>query len=113
VILQGLGQVRQLASTRAPRFVFVTAIARHPSWNDLLRLARLIGQLQQLRGIARVNAPLTAEEQRRVQVSIERGRPYGDDRWVTQTVKALKLEQTVRREGRPRGVEQSSPDAVQ
>jgi REP element-mobilizing transposase RayT len=34
--------------------------------------------------------------------SIERGRPYGDDEWVRQTVKALNLEHTVRREGRPR-----------
>jgi putative transposase len=62
---------------------------------------------------ARVNAPLAAKDLRRVQVSIERGRPYGDDRWVTKTVKALKLEHTVRREGRPSGAEQSSPDTAE
>jgi hypothetical protein len=31
---------------------------------------------------ARVNAPLTTTESDRVRVSIERGRPYGDERWV-------------------------------
>jgi hypothetical protein len=35
---------------------------------------------------ARVNAPLTAKELDRVRVSIERGRPYGGDEWVRQTV---------------------------
>jgi putative transposase len=35
-------------------------------------------------------------------VSIERGRPYGEETWVRETVKELGLEQTVRPEGRPR-----------
>ena len=30
----------------------------------------------------RVNAPLTARELDRVRVSIERGRPYGKEKWV-------------------------------
>jgi hypothetical protein len=36
-----------------------------------------------------------------VRVSIERGRLFGGDEWVRQTVKDLGLEHTVRLEGRP------------
>ena len=42
-----------------------------------------------------------------VRVSIERGRPYGGDEWVKQSVRELGLEQTVRPEGRPRKASQS------
>jgi putative transposase len=38
---------------------------------------------------ARVNAPLTKKELDRVRVSIERGRPYGEEKWVRETVKDL------------------------
>ena len=61
---------------------------------------------------ARVNVPLTAKELGRVRVSIERGRPYGDDEWVRQTVKALNLEHTVRREGRPCKANRSVTDSA-
>ncbi|MGO9922116.1 MAG: hypothetical protein ACLQIB_46390, partial [Isosphaeraceae bacterium] len=40
----------------------------------------------------RVNAPLTAKEFDRVRVSIARGRPYGAENWVTQTVSQLGLQ---------------------
>jgi putative transposase len=50
---------------------------------------------------ARVNAPLSARELRRLRVSLERGRPFGDDAWVQRTASALGLEHTVRPEGRP------------
>ena len=59
---------------------------------------------------ARVNAPLTAKELDRVRVSIERGRPYGGDEWVRQTVQKLGLEHTIRPEGRPRKSGQSGAD---
>jgi hypothetical protein len=49
---------------------------------------------------------LTAKELDRVRVSIERGRPYGGEDWVRQTVTDLGLERTVRPEGRPRKVSQ-------
>ena len=52
--------------------------------------------------VARVNAPLTPSEIARARVSIERSRPYGDDEWVSRTVKELGLEHTVRPQGRPR-----------
>ena len=55
---------------------------------------------------ARVNTPLTAKELDRLRLSIERGRPYGGDDWVRQTVARLGLEHTVRPEGRPRKASQ-------
>ena len=51
--------------------------------------------------IDRVNAPLSAKELDRVRVSLERGRPYGDDDWVRRKTSELGLEHTVRPEGRP------------
>ena len=61
---------------------------------------------------ARVNAPLTSKELDRVRVSIERGRPYGEETWVRETVKELGLEQTVRPEGRPRKASGSATEAT-
>ena len=51
--------------------------------------------------IARVNAPLTDKERQRVKLSIDRGRPFGDDAWVGRAAAKLHLEHTLRREGRP------------
>jgi hypothetical protein len=48
----------------------------------------------------------------RVRVSIEQGRPYGEEKWVRETVKDLGLEQTVRPEGRPRKAGQSATEAT-
>jgi hypothetical protein len=45
-------------------------------------------------------------------VTIERGRPYGREKWVRQTANDLGLEQTVRPEGRPRKASQSSTEAT-
>ena len=39
------------------------------------------------------------EEPSRGELSLSRGRPFGDDVWMDQTVKKLELEQTVRGEG--------------
>jgi putative transposase len=61
---------------------------------------------------ARVNAPLTAKELDRLRLSLDRGRPYGSDEWVRQTVKKLGLERTVRPEGRPRKVSQPESDSA-
>ena len=49
----------------------------------------------------RVNAPLSAKEFGRVRVSIERGRPFGEDEWVKRTASELRLEHTIRPEDRP------------
>ncbi len=61
---------------------------------------------------ARVNAPLTAKELKRVRLSLERGRPYGGDEWVSRTVKELGLEHTVCPEGRPRKTSQTPTDST-
>jgi len=52
--------------------------------------------------IERVNRPLTEKELARIKASVERGRPFGSDKWVQQTVKRLHMEHTVRPLGRPR-----------
>ena len=49
----------------------------------------------------RVNAPLSAQGLGRLRVSLERGRPFGEDEWVKRTARELRLEHTVRPEGRP------------
>jgi putative transposase len=61
---------------------------------------------------ARVNAPLTTKELDRVRVTIERGRPNGEEKWVREMVKDLGLEQTVRPEGRPLKASQSATEAT-
>ena len=49
----------------------------------------------------RVHAPLSAKELARLRVSVERGRPFGEDEWVKRTASELRLGHTVRPEGRP------------
>ena len=49
-----------------------------------------------------VNRPITPRELERVQGSLARGRPLGEDGWVARTVRRLGLQHTVRPEGRPR-----------
>jgi len=51
--------------------------------------------------VARVNTPLSANELKRLHVSLERGRPFGDDEWVGAKIRELGMEHTIRSEGRP------------
>ncbi len=48
-----------------------------------------------------VNTPITAKELKRLKTALERGQPFGSDRWVARTAAKLNLEHTLRREGRP------------
>ena len=48
-----------------------------------------------------VNEPLSERELERVGVSMVRGRPFGAEGWVGKAAARLKLEHTMRREGRP------------
>ena len=50
----------------------------------------------------RVNAALSEKELDRIRVSIERGRPYGGETRLKRTVGELRLEHTVRPDGRPK-----------
>jgi putative transposase len=61
---------------------------------------------------ARVNAPLTTKELDRVRVNIEKGRPYGEEKWVRETVKDLRLEQSDRPDGRPGKASPSATEAT-
>lgn len=49
----------------------------------------------------RVNEPLTPREQQVVRECLQRGKPYGNERWTEKMVKQLGLESTVRPRGRP------------
>jgi putative transposase len=51
--------------------------------------------------VDRVNAPLSAEELKRLRLSEVRGRPFGDDRWTDRTARRLDLRHSLRPEGRP------------
>lgn len=59
-------------------------IARRPNW------------------LSWVTEPLSAKEQKRLQWSIRRGAPFGNDSWVESTARRLALESTLRPRGRPR-----------
>lgn len=49
----------------------------------------------------RVDRPLSGEELTRMQASLSRGRPFGDEGWTARAVRRLNLQHTVRPEGRP------------
>ena len=51
-----------------------------------------------------VDEPLTAKEQKRLQWSIKRGAPYGEETWVESTARQMDLESTLRPRGRPKKV---------
>jgi hypothetical protein len=56
-----------------------------------------------------VNAPLSVKELRRVRVSLDRGRPYGDGEWIKRTASELSLGHTIRPEGRPSSSKPNEP----
>ena len=47
-----------------------------------------------------------------MRVSVDRGRPYGEEKWVRETVKDRGSAQTVRLEGRLRQASQSAIEAT-
>ena len=58
------------------------------------------------RWLERVNEPLSAGDLQRLRLSVERGRPYGDESWTKVTARRLGLESTLRSRGRPRKQEE-------
>lgn len=55
-----------------------------------------------------VNEPLTNAELAAVRQSIERGRPFGGEKWSDRAVHRLSLESTLRPRGRPKKAEKGS-----
>jgi putative transposase len=55
-----------------------------------------------------VNRALTKKEKLKLQTSLQRSRPYGDDAWIHQTAQRLNLQHTLRPEGRPKSTETTS-----
>jgi len=54
------------------------------------------------RWLERVNAPLSGGDLRRLRLSAQRGRPYGDESWMKVTAQRLGLDSILRSRGRPR-----------
>jgi putative transposase len=50
-----------------------------------------------------VNHALTLKELEELRLSVQRGRPFGSERWKTGTAKQLALQSTMRPRGRPHG----------
>lgn len=53
--------------------------------------------------VARVNRPETGEELEALRVSVQRGRPFGEEAWVKRMAKRFGMESTLRPRGRPKG----------
>jgi putative transposase len=51
----------------------------------------------------KVNRPHTASELEALRVSVQRGRPFGDEGWVRRMAKRFGMESTLRPRGRPTG----------
>ena len=65
--------------------------------------------LTRLRGwIDHVNEPQTEAELQAIRRSVQRGVPFGDERWTTRAVRDLSLESTLRPRGRPKKTENGS-----
>ena len=67
--------------------------------NPCSRVGRLGGPLD---GWHTSNSPQTDEERSAIKRSIDRGDPFGDGSWFAEAARALGLEITTRRRGRPK-----------
>ena len=53
--------------------------------------------------VVRVNRPETGEELEALRVSVQRGRPFGEEAWVKRMAERFGMESTLRPRGRPKG----------
>jgi putative transposase len=53
--------------------------------------------------VARVNRPHSASELEALRISVQRGRPFGDDGWVRRMARRFGMEATLQPRGRPKG----------
>ncbi len=58
--------------------------------------------LRDQKWLERVNEPLSVSDLQRLRISVERGRPFGDESWTNRTAGRLGLQSTLRSRGRPR-----------
>lgn len=56
--------------------------------------------------LAWVNTPESSEELGQIRESVNRGQPYGSDRWREHMIECFSLASTVRTPGRPRSIQQ-------
>jgi putative transposase len=73
-----------------------------PGWRSGDRLLWRGVEVRDERWLERVNEPLSIGDLQRLRLSVERGRPYGDESWTKETARRLRLEYTLRGRGRPR-----------
>lgn len=59
-----------------------------------------------------VNEVIDPKELARLELSEDRGRPYGDETWVLNTAAKLRLGHTLRRAGRPKKLKTTAPREV-
>ncbi|MEK6804227.1 MAG: hypothetical protein AABZ34_16430 [Nitrospirota bacterium] len=52
--------------------------------------------------VARVNRPQSASELESLRVSVQRGRPFGEELWARRMAKRFGMESTIRPRGRPK-----------
>lgn len=71
-------------STKEKQLLAQWPIPRRPDWVDWVRV------------------PLSEEEERKLQRSLRRGAPFGDDGWIESVARRFDLESTLRARGRPR-----------
>ena len=53
--------------------------------------------------LPRVNRPQPASELEELRLSVQRGRPFGEETWVRRMAKRFEMESTLRPRGRPKG----------
>ena len=58
--------------------------------------------------VEHVNEPLTPQELEAIRRCVQRGSPYGDEKWSERMIKKLGLESTIRPRGRPRKAKKGS-----
>jgi putative transposase len=72
-----------------------------PAWRRGDALLWRAIEVRDERWLERVNEPLSAGDLKRLRLSVEQGRPYGEETWVKETARQLGLESTLRSRGRP------------
>lgn len=95
--------VRAGLATRAERWRWGACFVREHRGHELRPLLADWPVPRPRSWLERVNKPQTPAEEAAMKLHIARGRPLGDERWISHVAKALGLQQTLRPRGRPTG----------